>query len=110
MLASSMMLVSISEETPAQNVGYQSRLCCSSANTSNSRIGSGDSLSGWGSHATRKSCKMDLCAMMTDSNDDQSQQQVPALPYPNNMMTQSSGNSSSSTCDQDWGFFDANDF
>ena len=60
MLASSMMLVSISEDSTADQIGFKSRLCPSS-NTS--RIGSGSSLSGWGTATTRKSFKMDLCAL-----------------------------------------------
>ena len=56
MLASSMMLVSISEKSPSQ-LDFKSRLCPSP------RSNSGAGLSGWGTAETRKSCRLDLCAM-----------------------------------------------
>jgi hypothetical protein len=73
MLASSMMLVSISEDSPSSSEQrFKSRLSPSP------RTDSGASLSGWGTAATRKSCKMDLCSLaaaaqdadMTDASDD----------------------------------------
>jgi hypothetical protein len=102
MLASSLMLVAISEEAPSSEQHFKSRLCPSP--------NSGASLSGWGTAATRKSCKMDLCAlaaaaqdsdmMDTSSNDD-------------DKATQSRRSSiDSSTSDEDndqggdWGFYE----
>ena len=101
MLASSMMLVTISEDTPSYHIGYKSRLCSSA--TSNPRLGSGNSLSGWGNSGTRKSCKMDLCAMAQDQAEPMGlPQQAPAMAY---SMPQSA-----SSDDEDWGFFDADAF
>lgn len=65
MLASSMMLVSISEESTSADIGYKSRLCNSAAA---SRVGSGSSLSGWGTATTRQSFKMDLSALAQASD------------------------------------------
>jgi hypothetical protein len=60
MLASSMMLVSISEDRTEEDLGYKSRLC---ASNNSSRNGSMSGLSGWGTTTTRASCKMDLCSL-----------------------------------------------
>jgi len=54
MLASSMMLTSISEESPT-NVGFRSRLVC--------QENSNDSLSGWGNSQSRQSYRTDLSSM-----------------------------------------------
>jgi hypothetical protein len=57
-LASSMTLVSISEQT-GQTLQYKSSM----GSLSSSSQGSGNSLHGWGSDASRKSYKVDLCAL-----------------------------------------------
>lgn len=89
MLASSMMLVAISEETPA-HTGYNSSYSSmNSRKRSCASTGSGDSLSGWGNSMTRKSYKVDLSTLATES---QTPKQV-------------AFESSISDID-DWGFFD----
>ena len=107
MLASSMMLVSISEETPSYNIGYKSRL----TTDTNSRRGSASSLSGWGSPTTRKSFKTDLASLAAETEpmdmsmdcSSQPQQEAPAMPYP---MQHSTANQD----DEGWGYFDADAF
>jgi len=79
MLASSMMIVSISEDEPQANVGYKSRLCHQSSSSSSNdsqRIGSGSRLSGWGSEATRKSCKAGLCSLMAMADEEDNQDSI----------------------------------
>jgi hypothetical protein len=80
MLASAMILVSISEGAPAPNSGYRSR--SSSADS--------DSLSGWGTSVTRKSYKMDLSSLSSTCAMETQPQQ---------------SSSSSMQCEDDWGYF-----
>lgn len=107
MLASSMMLVSISEETPSHNLGYKSRL----VTETNSRRGSASSLCGWGSSTTRKSFKTDLASLASETEpmdmsmdcSPQERQEAPAMSY---SMQQSTANQD----DEGWGYFDADAF
>ena len=104
-----MMLVSISEETPTYNVDYKSRL----SSNSNSRRGSGSSLSGWGTAATRKSFKTDLASLaaaepmdinMSLDSSANSQRQAPSMPY------QVQQQSNTMEDEETWGYFDADAF
>ena len=52
MLASSIMMVSISEESPSQCQGFKSRMASSAGR-----------LQGWGSQEGRASYKVDLCSL-----------------------------------------------
>jgi hypothetical protein len=61
MLASAMMLISLSEGAPV-HTPYKS--CFSQASSCNS---SGNSLNGWGSAMTRKSYKTNLCSLGSSS-------------------------------------------
>jgi len=63
MLASAMMLVSLAEGAVV-HTDYNSSFSRASSSSANS---SGTSLSGWGSAATRKSYKVDLCSLGSSS-------------------------------------------
>ncbi|CAB9526298.1 expressed unknown protein [Seminavis robusta] len=98
MLASSMMLVSISEDCPSQNVGFKSRISAAP------RLGSGSSLSGWGSAATRQSCKMDLCALAAAAAEQQGE--TPKTQPPTAMRRSSAV---ASDHGEGWGFYAGGD-
>jgi len=84
MLASSIMMMSISEESTLSDLGYTSRLSSSS---------SGCPSQGWGSQLGRTSCKVDLCALgQTNPKEFSSQHSSPS----NDTMDE----------EDDWGFFD----
>ena len=84
MLASSIMMLSISEESASPDIGF------------NSRLASGGSFQGWGSQTGRMSCKVDLYALGQSNPKSLSSQQS------------SSGiTSSSDEEDEAWGFFDS---
>ena len=88
MLASAMMLVSISEEQPL-NIHHKPR------NLSSSTInGSGGSLSGWGSADSRKSYKVDLNLM----GESKAQQEFKSVDDPSSTRIEKEAA-------DEWGFF-----
>jgi hypothetical protein len=91
-----MMLVSISENT-SLDLQHKSRNLSSSTLGS----GSGESLSGWGPSAARKSYKVDLNLM-----GEQEQQQAQQQDF-KDMKGDDGTSSSMDSCDEDdaWGFF-----
>jgi hypothetical protein len=90
MIASAMMLMSISENS-ALNVGYKA-----SCSLLSSCKDSGSNLNGWGSATTRKSYKVDLCSLSA-SSESQSMSQ-----YQN----QSCGVGQVQEDSPSWGYFD----
>ena len=91
MLASAMMLVSLSESAVV-HTGYNSRSSFSPPSSANN---SGTSLSGWGNTMTRKSYKVDLCSLGSSASQ----------PMEESSSHEDESSVASNTNDS-WGFYD----